>query len=72
MTLSNDARDRLYARCAEATSAAGRVREPLFLARLALLLFEQVGDEVRCTSAIDQALRDLPEPSLSAGASDEY
>jgi hypothetical protein len=68
--LPADARDRLYARCAAATTEAGRSRESLFLARLALLLFEQVGDEERCAGAIDAALRDLPEPSLSAGAAD--
>jgi len=70
--LSDDARDRLYARCAAATSDAGRSRESLFLARLALLLFEQVGDEARCARAIEDAMRDLPEPSLSAGTDDEY
>jgi hypothetical protein len=68
--LPAEARDRLYAHCAAATSEAGRSRESLFLARLALLLFEQVGDEARCARAIDDALRNLPEPSLSAGADD--
>jgi hypothetical protein len=38
----------------------------LFLARLALLLFEQVQDEQRCLDAIEHALLDLPNPSLSA------
>jgi|SoimicmetaTmtHPA_FD_contig_31_2743108_length_383_multi_2_in_0_out_0_1 hypothetical protein len=70
--LSDDARDRLYARCAAATSDAGRLREPLFLARLTLLLFEEIGDESRCTRAIEGAMHDLPEPSLSAGTDDEY
>ncbi len=64
--LSPDARDRLYARCAEAITAAGASRESLLLARLALLLFEEVGDEARATAAIESALADLPEPSLSA------
>jgi hypothetical protein len=64
--LSPEARDRLYAECARAISAAGAEREPLFLARLALLLFEQVGDEARCRDALAQALDDLPMPSLSA------
>ena len=71
-TFSDDARDRLYARAAAATSAAGRSRESLFLARLTLLLFEEVGDESRCSRAIEGALHDLPEPSLSAGPDDEY
>ncbi len=71
-SLSLEARDRLYARCANAVSEAGVSRESLFLARLALLLFEQIGDESRCTRAIDDALRELPQPSLSAGAAQGY
>jgi len=58
--------DRIYARCSNAIATAGRGRESLFLARLALLLFEQVQDEQCCLNAIEQALRDLPNPSLSA------
>lgn len=60
------ARDRLYAACAQAITQAGPEREPLFLARLALLLMEQVGDEARCHTALAEALRELPQPSLSA------
>lgn len=60
------ARDRVYAECARAISEAGPERESLFLARLALLLFEQVGDEARCRTALAQALDGLPTPSLSA------
>lgn len=59
--------DRIYARCSNAIAEAGRERESLFLARLALLLFEQVKDEQRCLEAIDAALYELPTPSLSAG-----
>lgn len=70
--LSGAARDRLYASVARATTAAGRTRESLFLARLALLLFEAVGDEDACEKAIADALRNLPEPSLSAGTDDRY
>lgn len=66
-SLAGDARDRLYARCAEAVGAAGGARESLFLSRLVLLLFEAVGDEVSCARAIDDALDELPYPSLSAG-----
>ena len=65
--LSLEARDRVYAECARAITEAGAERESLFLARLALLLFEQVGDEACCRAALAQALRDLPAPSLSAG-----
>ncbi|MCY1382123.1 hypothetical protein D9M69_701080 [compost metagenome] len=64
--LHPDARDRLYAECARAITEAGAERESLFLARLALLLFEQVGDEARCRAALADALRALPVPSLSA------
>lgn len=65
-SLAPEARDRLYAQCARAISEAGSERESLFLARLALLLFEQVGDEARCQQALDDALKALPIPSLSA------
>ena len=61
-----DARDRLYAELARAITEAGPARESLFLARLALLLFEAVGDEAPCRQAIADALADLPMPSLSA------
>ena len=64
--LQDDARDRLYAECARAISEAGEARESLFLARLALLLFEQVGDEQRCRQALADALDALPLPSLSS------
>lgn len=62
----DDARDRIYSQCAEAITQAGPEREALFLARLALLLFEQVGDEGACRRAIFAALQDVPQPSLSA------
>jgi len=64
--LPPEARDRLYAECARAVTEAGPEREALFLARLALLLFEQVGDEARCRTALAAALHALPVPSLSA------
>jgi hypothetical protein len=67
MTYDAAVQDRLYAHCSNAIAEAGRERESLFLARLALLLFEQVQDEQRCIAAIDAALQDLPQPSLSAG-----
>ncbi|HEX2547417.1 MAG TPA: hypothetical protein VHL79_21210 [Ramlibacter sp.] len=67
MNLDAAAQDRVYAHCSNAIAAAGREREALFLARLALLLFERVGDEQACIEAIDAALHELPVPSLSAG-----
>jgi hypothetical protein len=63
--LSPDARDALYRDCALAITAVGRDRESLFLARLALLLMEAVGDEARCREALASAARDVPAPSLS-------
>lgn len=59
-------RDRLYTRLALGVSEAGLQRETLFLARLALLLCERLDDEAAAGAAIAAALRDLPEPSLSA------
>jgi len=67
MTFDAAAQDRVYARCSNAIADAGRERESLLLARLALLLFEQVGDEAACMAAIEAAMRELPMPSLSAG-----
>jgi hypothetical protein len=66
-SLEPAARDRLYSHCSRAITQAGHAAESLLLARLVLLLMEQVGDEVRCSRAIDEALRELPAPSLSAG-----
>jgi hypothetical protein len=63
---TGSARDRLYTRLAQGVSDAGASRETLFLARLALLLCERLGDEAQAGAAIDTALKDLPEPSLSA------
>jgi hypothetical protein len=68
-TMTPDARDRLYADCARAITEAGTERESLFLARLVLLLFEQLGDEHLCRKALDDALEALPVPSLSANQS---
>lgn len=64
-SLPGEARDRLYAACAQAITEAGPARESLFLARLALLLMEQVGNEARCLAALEEARRELPMPSLS-------
>ena len=63
---TGSARDRLYTRLAQGVSEAGSSRETLFLARLALLLCERLGDEATAGAAIDAALKNLPEPSLSA------
>lgn len=66
MTFDPAAQDRVYAYCSNAIAQAGCEKESLFLARLSLLLFEQVGDEAACKKAVDAALTELPIPSLSA------
>ena len=66
MTYEAHVQDAIYARCSEAIAEAGRDRESLFLARLALLLFEQLNDQQACFDAIAAAAKDLPMPSLSA------
>ncbi len=58
-------RDEAYRACCLAVSEAGRDRESLYLARLALLLMEEVGDLPRCLTAIAAAAQDLPTPSMS-------
>ena len=63
---TGSALDRLYTRQAQGVSEAGSSRETLFLARLALLLCERLGNEAAAGAAIDAALKNLPEPSLSA------
>jgi hypothetical protein len=62
----SSARDRIYTQLAQGVSSAGSSRETLFLARLALLLCERLDDEAAAGAAIDAALNELPEPSLSA------
>ncbi len=64
-TLTPRERDALYRECCVAISDAGRDRESLFLARLALLLIEEVGDAQRCHAAIAEAARELHAPSPS-------
>jgi hypothetical protein len=53
--LSPAERDALYRECALAIDAAGPERDRLFLARLALLLMEALGDARRCREAIAAA-----------------
>ncbi|HYF57872.1 MAG TPA: hypothetical protein VEA81_02820 [Burkholderiaceae bacterium] len=64
-TWDDEARDALYRECALAITEAGRERESLFLARLALLLMERLGDADAAREALREAARDLPAPSLS-------
>lgn len=64
-TLTPQEREALYRECSTAITDAGRDRESLFLARLALLLIEAVGDATRCRAAITEAARDLPAPGMT-------
>jgi hypothetical protein len=63
--LTDTERDEFYAHCAQAINTAGRPRESLLLARLALLLADELGDIDRAKAAIAAALKDLPEPTLA-------
>jgi hypothetical protein len=63
--LTDTERDEFYTHCAHAINTAGRQRESLLLARLALLLADELGDINRAKAAIDTALKDLPEPTLA-------
>jgi hypothetical protein len=63
--LTDVERDEFYTQCAQAINTASRSREGLLLARLALLLADEVGDIERCQRAIVSALKDLPEPTLA-------
>jgi hypothetical protein len=63
--LTEAQRDDFYTHCAHAINTAGRSRESLLLARLALLLADELGDIQRAKAAVDAALKNLPEPSLA-------
>jgi hypothetical protein len=58
MTLELDDLEALWERLARAVDEAGDRRE-LFLAKLALLLAERLGDRAAAEAAIETALRDL-------------
>lgn len=61
--LSASQRDVIYTELSHAVTAAGDTREALFLARLALLLAEEVGNEGRIRAAIADALHGLTPPA---------
>ncbi len=63
--LTDFERDEFYTACAHAINTAGRPRESLLLARLAMLLADDLGDIDRAKAAIVAALKDLPEPTLA-------
>ncbi len=63
--LTDVERDEFYTCCAHAINTAGRSRESLLLARLALLLADALGDIDSAKAAIAAALEELPDPSLA-------
>jgi hypothetical protein len=63
--LTEAQRDEFYTACAHAINTAGRNRESLLLARLALLLADAAVDFDRAMAAIGKALQDLPQPTLA-------
>jgi hypothetical protein len=63
--LTDAQRDEFYTACAHAINTAGHSRESLLLARLALLLADELGDIDRAKAAIYAALKDLPSPTLA-------
>jgi len=64
-SLTDSQRDDLYRECCLAVSQAGPERESLYLARLVLLLVEELGDAQRAGASIRAALEDLPRPGPS-------
>lgn len=59
MALPPDAIEALWRRLAEAIDQAGPERDRLMLAKLALLLAQEVGDQAVFERLIDAASRDL-------------
>jgi hypothetical protein len=53
--LSDQELDDVYTRACYAMTELGEARQPLFLARLALLLMKEVGDAARIRAAIETA-----------------
>lgn len=52
---SRDERERAYTNLCDAVTAAGEDKESLFLARLCLLLMEELGDAERLEAVLAQA-----------------
>lgn len=61
MPLSVEANERLYDALAQAIDAAGPEQESLFLTKLALLLANQIGDEVVVDTALAIAQAQLSQ-----------
>jgi hypothetical protein len=52
--------ERIYEALAAGIDRAGSTNEPVFLAKLALLLGERLGEADSFTACVEAALRDLP------------
>ena len=52
---SRDERERAYTNLCDAVTASGKDEEPLFLARLCLLLMEKLGDAEKFAGILAQA-----------------
>lgn len=66
--LPPDAMERIFAALSRAVDAAGPTRTELYLARLALLMAEQIADEARILALVDAA-RIVEEPDETGPAS---
>jgi hypothetical protein len=60
--LGNAELEAVYDLLSEAIDRAGEARRDLFLAKLALVLANLLGDTARVEAAVEAALRDLPPP----------
>ena len=70
--LDDQALDEVYTQACYAMTALGEKHQPLFLARLALLLMKEVGDAPRIRAAIESAREGLdasPGATGQAGVS---
>lgn len=61
-------RDVVYTHLCQSMTRLGEARAPLFLARLALLAFERLGDAAAAQALIDAAADDLAGDSSDRGA----
>jgi hypothetical protein len=63
--LENTELEAVYDLLAEAIDRAGEARRDLFLAKLALVLANLLGDRAQVEAAVEAALRDLPPPDAT-------
>jgi hypothetical protein len=63
--MSDDELDAVYTHLCQALGAQGEAQAPLMLARLALLLIDQLGDAPAAHALIEAAAQDLRPPTAS-------